>query len=203
MGSKPLPHDPRRRHERHFTDNVSCDVGDVVDMSASGMRVACRGRPPMREGQVAKMVLAFTGGKINLQIRVVWIKRKGLRRAYEIGLHFINVTPKLTAALDSIAHFGFIGPDTSTANGATTNSTRSRQRVRASVELPDYYQVLEVGHSASHQEIREAFHKLALTCHPDVNKDPESQQRFVQIKEAYEVLRDPSQRESYDMRRAG
>ncbi|SDM06680.1 DnaJ C-terminal domain-containing protein [Streptomyces wuyuanensis] len=62
----------------------------------------------------------------------------------------------------------------------------------------DYYDVLGVGRGASSDEIQAAFRKLARRHHPDVNKDPESEERFREINEAYSVLSDPDTRRRYD-----
>ncbi|MFG3309379.1 DnaJ C-terminal domain-containing protein [Streptomyces wuyuanensis] len=62
----------------------------------------------------------------------------------------------------------------------------------------DYYDVLGVGRGASSDEIQAAFRKLARRHHPDVNKDPESEERFREINEAYGVLSDPGTRRRYD-----
>lgn len=62
----------------------------------------------------------------------------------------------------------------------------------------DYYDVLGVGRGASSDEIQAAFRKLARRHHPDVNKDPESEERFREINEAYSVLSDPATRRRYD-----
>jgi curved DNA-binding protein len=66
------------------------------------------------------------------------------------------------------------------------------------VAFRDYYEVLGVPRDASAEDIRRAYRKLARENHPDVNKDPGAEDRFKEISEAYEVLRDAEKRERYD-----
>jgi curved DNA-binding protein len=66
------------------------------------------------------------------------------------------------------------------------------------VAFRDYYDVLGVPRDASAEDIRRAYRKLARQHHPDVNKDPGAEDRFKEVSEAYEVLRDPEKRERYD-----
>lgn len=62
----------------------------------------------------------------------------------------------------------------------------------------DYYEVLGVERSASPEEIKRAFRRLAFECHPDRNRDDGAEERFKELNEAYEVLSDPDKRASYD-----
>src|SRR3954471_9924436 len=66
------------------------------------------------------------------------------------------------------------------------------------VAYRDYYEALGVSRDAGEDDIRSAYRKLARQYHPDVNKEPDAEDRFKEISEAYEVLRDPEKRERYD-----
>jgi molecular chaperone DnaJ len=63
----------------------------------------------------------------------------------------------------------------------------------------DFYKVLGVDRNASEKEIKNAYRKLARQYHPDVNpNDPQAEERFKQISQAYHVLGDPERRRKYD-----
>ncbi len=58
----------------------------------------------------------------------------------------------------------------------------------------DYYEVLGVPKNASNEDLKSAFRRLARQYHPDVNKEPDAEERFKEINEAYAVLSDPDKR---------
>ena len=62
----------------------------------------------------------------------------------------------------------------------------------------DYYDTLEINKSASADEIKRAYRKLALAHHPDRNGGSENEKKFKEINEAYQVLSDPKKRQQYD-----
>jgi molecular chaperone DnaJ len=63
----------------------------------------------------------------------------------------------------------------------------------------DYYAVLGIRRDASAEEIKKAYRRLARELHPDVNPDPQTQERFKEITQAYEVLSDTEKRQMYDL----
>lgn len=62
----------------------------------------------------------------------------------------------------------------------------------------DHYRTLGVKRTATKHEVEKAYKKLALKCHPDKSDAPDAADRFRQLNEAYEVLKDKNKRETYD-----
>lgn len=76
-------------------------------------------------------------------------------------------------------------------------------RVRKSTSAPlvmgkDYYKILGVAKSATDDEIKKAYRKMALKFHPDKNKSPGAEEKFKEVAEAYDVLSDPEKRRTFD-----
>jgi len=66
------------------------------------------------------------------------------------------------------------------------------------MKFQDYYAILGVPRSATQDEIKRAYRKLARKHHPDVSKDADAEARFKELGEAYAVLKDPEKRAAYD-----
>eukprot|EP01130_Rhizamoeba_saxonica_P018274 TRINITY_DN908_c0_g1_i1.p1 TRINITY_DN908_c0_g1~~TRINITY_DN908_c0_g1_i1.p1 ORF type:complete len:461 (-),score=82.02 TRINITY_DN908_c0_g1_i1:1103-2485(-) len=70
---------------------------------------------------------------------------------------------------------------------------------QTTVKMQKYYDILGVKKDATDSEIKKAYFKMAKVYHPDVNKTEGAKKKFLEISEAYETLKDPSKRRTYDM----
>jgi len=66
------------------------------------------------------------------------------------------------------------------------------------MKYKDYYSVLGVDRNASADDIKRAYRKLARKYHPDVSKEPNAEEKFKEVAEAYETLKDPEKRAAFD-----
>ncbi|MEO1236123.1 MAG: DnaJ domain-containing protein [Planctomycetota bacterium] len=184
--------DPRRRMPRHETDAVSCAIGDILDLSGTGMRVGMKGRCPLRVGQVVPVRLKTPHGTMHLAARVVWRRRSGLLGGAQVGFHFDGITPNQTIALATIARFGFIAPDGVKGAELSTAQTGpgSPAEVEATLVLAEYYERLGLPNDATPADVKAAYRQLARKYHPDVAPGEDNQRKFVELREAYDLLMD-------------
>src|SRR5688572_29438201 len=66
------------------------------------------------------------------------------------------------------------------------------------MDYKDYYKILGIARDASQDEIKRVYRRLARKYHPDVSKEANAEDRFKEVQEAYEVLKDPEKRAAYD-----
>ena len=66
------------------------------------------------------------------------------------------------------------------------------------MEYRDYYKILGVARTASADDVKKSYRRLARKFHPDVSKEKDAEARFKEVQEAYEVLKDPEKRAAYD-----
>lgn len=71
------------------------------------------------------------------------------------------------------------------------------------MKFKDYYAVMGLARDATQDQVKQAYRKLARKYHPDVSKEPDAEQRFKDVGEAYAVLQDPEKRAAYDQLGSG
>jgi len=89
----------RRKHGRLEQEAVMSGLGQVLDLSASGMRVL--GRKSVPRGEFTTWIRGL-GVSMTVRARVAWSKRRGMLRQ-ELGLQFVNVTPDVARQLTDLA----------------------------------------------------------------------------------------------------
>lgn len=184
-----------RRDDRFTTSDMSCPLGEIVDLSASGMRIRSVGKPQVARGQAKQFVLRTSRQTLTVSGVVTWIRRRSLfSKRYDMGIRFTDSRGGTREALVAFAKYGFVG------NGQQ-NQTGGRAReigVRAAIVVENHYKVLGVDRNASDEEIRKAFWALAKEHHPDSNSDPNAEIMFRKVSEAHDVLADPAKRKRFD-----
>ena len=190
--------------ERHEAHGLHCGIGDLVDLSASGMRVIGKGKCAVTVGARVPLVVSNDGQCVRVTGLVVWLRKPPLGNgAYQFGVRFVDVRPGIAAALEQLAEFGCINtqsigggaaPDASTGSTGGTAGAPAPSRV----EIENLYSNLGVTTDATDADIKRAFHALALKFHPDRNKDDNASQQFATINKSYMVLKDTDARRRYD-----
>ena len=84
---------------RATTHRITCSLGQVLDISATGMRVVSRGKVHVSEDEVLPLTMHTPSGPIALSVQVIWIMKTGMLR-HELGFRFVDITPKALANLE-------------------------------------------------------------------------------------------------------
>ena len=191
----------KRQHERYVSDLLECALGDVLDLSASGIRIGLRDRCRLKQGQVTSVTLRAPQGELTLQARVVRVIRRRLR-VCEVAFEFVGMKPRMAAALKSLAEFGFIAgggigggaaasPHWSDAGASAHAGGASESRPSArQMELQRAREILRVSADSTPEQIRAAYRTLARRYHPDAHPGDAGDRQFVEVVEAYRLLRD-------------
>ncbi|MEM9065771.1 MAG: DnaJ domain-containing protein [Planctomycetota bacterium] len=177
---------------RRNREGLTTQEGEVVDISAGGMRLALDGKPPFAAGDVMEFTLADGGPGFRLRGRIAWIRMpKGIGKLRgkrpECGVEFIDMSEPDNRLLDAIAK-GASVPEREEAP--------EPQHVR--IEPTNLYEILELEDDCEIDEIHESYRRLAKETHPDLTDDPNAGERFTMISKAYRVLRDNESRKAYD-----
>ncbi|MFM9958029.1 MAG: PilZ domain-containing protein [Phycisphaerales bacterium] len=87
-----------RKAGRLRCELVTCDLGEVLDLSRSGMRVKLRKGVIVAHGHEVRIVISAPGSNIEVGAKVVWLKRRGLFSAGEAGIEFTGLNDDTTRA---------------------------------------------------------------------------------------------------------
>lgn len=185
-----------RRDERYETSGMSCPLGDVVNLSASGMQICTSGKPAVLRGEQKQFVLRTTKQTLTVSGSVVWMRRRSpLSGQYAMGVRFVDSGPAIGEALVAFAKYGFVCPG---EQGLSHERVANATIHKTSKLVEDYYRILGVERRATQSEIRRAYWALAKANHPDMTSDPKAGVRFRRVNEAREVLLDPMKRRRFD-----
>lgn len=97
-GSSDAPN--HRKHGRVRCQGILCSFGEVLDMSASGLRVLSAIRPPPVD-QVVNITIQTLEGPVIVEARVIWSRKASFFKR-EIGMRFVNLLPSAAAALSRV-----------------------------------------------------------------------------------------------------
>lgn len=223
FGEAPRKKRPRMA-ERYSAHGVRCPLGEIVDLSETGMRTKCFGKPTVQLNQMATLNVSSGASGIKVTGRVVWVKRVSpitvlKNPEYQVGIQFANLSETAAKALVHLARYGYVGKKGEHAEVETANSVASQyayssvvagpngqdpipetqaRPAKVVMEVENLYAVLGVPFEATDEQLRHAFRSLALKYHPDRSSDPESHAKFDAVNKSYHILRDRDLRRRYD-----
>lgn len=199
--SKHSRYERMRNAERHGTHGLRCVLGELLDLSVTGLRAKSSQKPTVAAGTLLPLLIQNESQSVRVQGYVMWVRKVRLSE-WQVGVRFIDVKPGIVAALDQLSRFGCInasvvGDDSASKSGSSA-SRSGEVPANAAVMVEDLYLILGVTPNADPEVIREKYHELALKYHPDRCPDPQAAEKFAVIGKAYAVLRDAGLRAKYD-----
>lgn len=84
--------DNNRKMGRLRCELISCDFGEVLDISKTGMRVRLKSRTQVKTGESFAIFITGPGARFEVGVRIIWIKKGGMFSGGEAGLEFINLS---------------------------------------------------------------------------------------------------------------
>lgn len=186
------------RAHRFNTPNLRCPYGQLLDMSATGMRFRLDSKPDFAIGDLRELHVQGPTQKLKVTVRVAWIKKPllGFGKAVECGVQFVIDKPGLDKVLAHFAEHGFVPKD-----GFKGSKTQTpKQPMAVNVQVPDLYAMLGLKFGASDEDIHGAYRDLAKKLHPDANPNGDTMDQFSAVTKAYSVLKDATLKKQYDER---
>lgn len=195
-----------RNAQRFETNTLSCPVGTVRDVSETGFRLSSRKRMDLKKGEIHEIRIRTDSKQLAVKARVQWVRRVcWLPAVYEAGFQIVDPRPAVGVALRQLGQFGFANKsakitgesEAEQASGHAGADSASRPP-QAFIDFENLYDVLGVEPTATEDEIKRSYRKLAQKHHPDHDPTPGAHERFDRIAKAYAVLGDPKRRDWYD-----
>lgn len=166
-----------RKDERFVTEVLRSPLGEVKDISASGVCVAIGGRNrDVVRGRVIPLQLDTPAGRLEFLARVAWVRKT--KQGREVGLSLLDVKPPDAKLLRQLGKYGFVIPP--------SDATDPHEQPRIPPELCS---VLEIRPDATDDEILHAYRRIAMQYHPDRNRSGDAAERFQQGAEAYRKIK--------------
>ncbi|MFZ4575567.1 MAG: DnaJ domain-containing protein [Phycisphaerales bacterium] len=200
-----------RAAPRQQVDGFMCQLGSLMDISATGMRLRFDDEHAVSIGAVLNFQLRSAGMMFCLRGTVIWKRKQKKSGAFECGVRFLDLSPEHRAIVEHVARFGVMprqgerlkqSPQPTPGAGAPPPPPNPPMpTATVAVEVEDLYKILGVSPTATQDEIRAGFRALARIHHPDFSQAPDADAKFTVISKAFTVLRDPNLRAKYDQLR--
>jgi len=201
----------KTRARRFKPHGFATPFGEVIDLSASGMKVRSPRNPGLVAGQKTSMRLSTQFQQVIVTARVAWVVADKLG-CWSAGFQFVDLKPEVASAVEALAQHGFAdvgqqpGPRRAGTQAPKSTTDADAPAPRSILEqrllCEDLYELFGVEPTATAEDLHDAYRTMAQRLHPDRNTAPDASEKFSKLTRAYTMLKDPSKRERYDQMRA-